>query len=284
MLDLRVSFDSLSGYSVFVACIGLASAFVLSLYAVSPGLPRNHPVTVRRRIAAILCVSLLAPVYVWAWSSHSGDGGEQLWRVLGWRLEGLLWAVASPLLLVLMAYLGPIVQLLSEGENPFDVSQERSDISARNYIVAPFCEEFVFRACMVPLLLPHLGVFWTILLCPLFFGVAHLHHFFEWLWNGDTSIVEAVVGLIAQVGYTSIFGMFSAFLFVRTGHLVSPVLAHALCNMLGLPPVDRLMKHPHRVALATLYVVGLLTFILLLAPMTEPTWFRGASSLQEGPS
>ena len=278
-MDLRVSFGGLSGYSVATACMGLASAFVLSLYAVSAGLPRNHPVTVKRRIAAIVCVCLAAPiyVYVWAWSSRRSSGeeeGEQLWRVLGWRREGLLWAVVSPLALVLLAYLGPIVHLVSVGENPFStVSQERADIGLRNYVVAPFSEEFVFRACMLPLLLPQLGQLWTVLLCPLFFGVAHLHHFFEWLHNRDSSLTDVVLCLLGQVGYTSLFGMFSAFLFVRTGHLVSPVLAHSLCNMLGLPPLDELSSHSHPRLMFALYVVGVSTFVLLLFPLTEPTLF-----------
>ena len=228
-------------------------------------------------MSAIFCVCVAAPLYVWAWSSHGKQrdhGVESLWRVLGFKTEGLVLATLCPLVLVLLAYLGPLVHLLSIGENLFgNLSEDRIDISVRNYIVAPFSEEFIFRACMLPFLLPHLGHFWTILLCPLFFGIAHLHHFFEWLRDRDTSITEAVLGLFGQVGYTSLFGVFSAFLFVRTGHLVSPVLAHSLCNMFGLPPVDLLAIHAHPVAMAALYIVGLVAFIVLLFPLTEPSWF-----------
>jgi len=34
----------------------------------------------------------------------------------------------------------------------------------------PFTEEFVFRACMLPVLVPSLGENLSLLLCPLFFG------------------------------------------------------------------------------------------------------------------
>jgi len=34
----------------------------------------------------------------------------------------------------------------------------------------PFTEEFVFRACMLPVLVPSLGENWSLFLCPLFFG------------------------------------------------------------------------------------------------------------------
>lgn len=36
---------------------------------------------------------------------------------------------------------------------------------------APLSEEFVFRACMLPLLVPSLGEGWAIFICPLLFGV-----------------------------------------------------------------------------------------------------------------
>ena len=272
-MDLRVSFVGLSGYRVFAACLGLASAFVLSLYAVSAGLPRNHPVTVRRRILVTCGVCLAAPVYVWGLSSSEGEG-EPLWRVLGVKQEGLLWALVCPATLILLAYLGPLVHYISLGERPFvAVTRERADINLRNYVVAPFAEEFVFRACLMPFLLPSLGLLKTVLLCPLFFGVAHLHHILEWLYDGTTPLGPVLIGLVLQVGYTSIFGMFSAFLFVRTGHLVSPVLAHSLCNLLGLPPLEEVTSHPYPLTLFSLYLLGLTAFIFLLFPLTDPSWF-----------
>ena len=268
-----VSFRELSGYSVFAACFGLASLFVLSLYAVSAGLPRNHPVTVRRRILAIACVCSAAPAYVWAWSSREGDG-EPLLRVLGVKREGILWAVICPLLLVSLAYLGTLVHYASLGQNPFsDLFAERWDIAFRNFVAAPFAEEFVFRACLVPVLAPSLGELWTILLCPLFFGLAHLHHIVEWAQNGGETLTNVLVGLLVQVGYTSLFGMFSAFLFVRSGHLVSPVLAHSYCNLLGLPVLDGIPSHPRPWTILAVYVIGLVTFVLLLFPLTSPTLF-----------
>ena len=272
----RVSFGHLSGAAVFAACFGLASIFVLSLYAVSAGLPRNHPVTVRRRITAIAFVCLAAPAYVWAWSSPDSSSGEPLLRVLGVKREGLLWAVVCPLLLVSLAYLGPLVHYASIGHNPLSelFPGERPDINLRNFVAAPFAEELVFRACLVPLLTPLLGDFWTVLLCPLFFGLAHVHHVLEWARHDDgETLTDVLIGVLAQVVYTSVFGMFSAFLFVRSGHLVSPVLAHSYCNMLGLPPLDAIPSHSRPRSMFALYVVGLVTFVLLLFPMTSPELF-----------
>lgn len=41
----------------------------------------------------------------------------------------------------------------------------------RNQIIAPFTEELVFRACMLPMLVPCTGLGPAIFTCPLFFGV-----------------------------------------------------------------------------------------------------------------
>ena len=39
------------------------------------------------------------------------------------------------------------------------------------FFQAPFSEEFIFRACMLPLLVPCFGTSLSVFLCPLFFGV-----------------------------------------------------------------------------------------------------------------
>ncbi|KAK6139920.1 hypothetical protein DH2020_026296 [Rehmannia glutinosa] len=44
-----------------------------------------------------------------------------------------------------------------------------------------------------------------------------------------------VVGL--QLGYTVIFGAYASFLFVRSGHLTAPLVAHIFCNFMGLPVI-----------------------------------------------
>lgn len=54
----------------------------------------------------------------------------------------------------------------------------------RNHVVAPLSEEFTFRACMMPLLLQTFPPLRAILITPLFFGIAHLHHIIERYKNG----------------------------------------------------------------------------------------------------
>ena len=49
-----------------------------------------------------------------------------------------------------------------------------------------------------------------------------------------------------QSTYTTIFGMYSAFLFIRTGHIAAPVVAHGFCNFMGFPDFNELLNHPPR--------------------------------------
>ena len=104
----------------------------------------------------------------------------------------------------------------------------------RNHVVAPFSEEFTFRACMVPVLLGYYSHFYAILISPLFFGVAHFHHMVERIRKGQDIMTSFLVSMF-QFTYTTIFGMYSAFLFVKTGHFAAPFIVHAYCNFMGFP-------------------------------------------------
>lgn len=50
---------------------------------------------------------------------------------------------------------------------------------------------------------------------------------------------------VFQLAYTSIFGFHAAFLFLRTGSAVPPILAHIFCNIMGFPrPADAVHRRP----------------------------------------
>ena len=78
----------------------------------------------------------------------------------------------------------------------------------------------------------------TILVCPLYFGIAHVHHFYEFtLTHPHTPLVPALLRSLIQFGYTTVFGWFAAFVFIRTGSLWAVILTHTFCNWAGLPRV-----------------------------------------------
>lgn len=165
----------------------------------------------------------------------------------------------------------------------------------RNHIVAPLSEEFTFRACMMPLLLQSFQPITAVLLTPMFFGVAHLHHMIERLRSGMELKTALVISgkfllfhlcysnkknhcfiLVFQLVYTGIFGMYSAFLFAKTGHFIAPFIVHAFCNHMGFPDIQDLINQPDKKKhlFIGFYVLGLISWIVLLPIVTEPKWYH----------
>lgn len=101
----------------------------------------------------------------------------------------------------------------------------------------PLTEEMLFRSASVPLLLcARMSLTQTIFLSPLIFGLAHVHHFYEFrLAHPRVPLVAAVARSVLQLAYTSLFGGYATFLFLRSGSLLAIVLVHAFCNSMGLP-------------------------------------------------
>lgn len=78
----------------------------------------------------------------------------------------------------------------------------------------------------------------TIFLSPLVFGLAHLHHFYEFrVTNPGVSIIAAVARSVLQFSYTYLFGIYATFIFLRTGSLLAVIVVHSFCNTMGLPRV-----------------------------------------------
>ena len=50
---------------------------------------------------------------------------------------------------------------------------------------------------------------------------------------------------VFQLGYTTLFGWFAAYLFVRTGSVLPPLVPHVFCNVMGIYlPSTALARHP----------------------------------------
>ncbi|XP_020258943.1 CAAX prenyl protease 2-like [Asparagus officinalis] len=98
-------------------------------------------------------------------------------------------SLVFPLLLTLLVYSGSLALefwlvisgrrgLKSFGEWVYGMLY--NVMAWRNYVVAPFTDELVFRACMIPLLLcSGFNRYNIIFLSPVFFSLAHLNHFLE---------------------------------------------------------------------------------------------------------
>ena len=141
-------------------------------------------------------------------------------------------------------------------------------------MVAPFSEEFTFRACMVPVLLGYYTPQQAIIISPLFFGVAHFHHMVERIRKGQDVFTSFLVSVF-QFTYTTVFGMYSALLFVKTGHFAAPFLVHAYCNFMGFPDFGEVLNSEprKRMLLVTMFVTGAISFYLLLDWFTATDWY-----------
>ncbi|XP_066202044.1 CAAX prenyl protease 2 isoform X1 [Saccopteryx leptura] len=273
--------------SVF-SCLSLACSYVGSLYVWKSELPRDHPAVIKRRFTSVLVVSSLSPLCVLLWRELTGiQPGTPLLTLMGFRLEGIFPAALLPLLLTMILFLGPLMQLSMDCS--YDLTNGLKVVLAprswarcltdmrwlRNQVIAPLTEELVFRACMLPMLAPCTGLGPAVFTCPLFFGVAHFHHIFEQLRFSQSSVGSIFLSADSpspafQFSYTAVFGAYTAFLFIRTGHLIGPVLCHSFCNYMGFPAVCAALEHPQRRPLLAGYALGVGLFLLLLQPLTDP--------------
>lgn len=98
-------------------------------------------------------------------------------------------------------------------------------------------EELLFRSAAVPLLVgAGMSLGSIVFLTPIIFGLAHIHHFYEFrLTHPHVSIFAAVARSLLQLTYTTLFGAYATFVFIRTGSLLSIIIVHAFCNAMGLP-------------------------------------------------
>ncbi|RUS17468.1 CAAX protease self-immunity-domain-containing protein [Endogone sp. FLAS-F59071] len=164
-----------------------------------------------------------------------------------------------------------------------DVIKEiTSLVGLRNFIVAPITEEFIFRACIVSTL--YLGGFSTlaiILISPLYFGIAHVHHGWEiYHTYGETSyaLKQALFTMGFQFLYTSLFGWYATYSFMRTGLLLPVILQHAFCNVMGFPDMSNVKRHPGwaRIVIWTSLVLGAVGFTWTWFSLLNPKLFGGS--------
>lgn len=251
----------------------LAAQFVLSLYVCTPrGRPpnRDDPAVVKARFVRVGVASIIAPFVSILAAALPGDTepcmpDASLLQWFGlWAPERVGAAVFAPLLLTVILFLGPLVMAwIEECDTPWQlrlrqmVHAHRDVRSLRNLLIGPLAEEWVFRACMCSLLYgAGIRDGTNVFISGTLFGLAHVHHVY------DAGASLAVVGV--QFTYTSLFGAYSSYLFLRTGLIYGPFLAHSFCNSQGLPRFGDVPGHPHQRVLTAAFLLGLGSFITLV--------------------
>jgi prenyl protein peptidase len=210
----------------------------------SPTIHRDAPSVIRARIRAITLACIfcsLIVIYVITQYDHA-DVQETLHMLGWWPIE--LVAIGKTLLLCSILFAGPLFEgAIAEGRlgdwvrGVYIRETLASWTGWRNMVAGPVTEELVFRSLIIPLhLMAHIAPTRIVFVTPLYFGIAHIHHFYEFkLTHPEFPLLPSVLRTVFQFTYTSLFGFFAAFVFLRTGSVYAAIAAHCFCNWMGLP-------------------------------------------------
>ena len=259
-----------------IASFGMCAAYVGCLYVCAShqtkngrrGPDRDDPSVIKERFARVGVACLIGPAIAFAAVAIPSSSTCSLtvsplqwFGLVAADVRTLLLATFLPLVLTMVLFIGPLFMAYLDRDPSQGVlsmiSESLSELSdlktVRNLVVGPISEEWVFRACMCPLLhAAGLGDGSAVFVSGGIFGLAHVHHVFD--------AGTPWIGVAVQFTYTSLFGAYSSYLFLRTGVLYGAVLAHAFCNCMGLPNFGAALKDR---TIGVAFVVGLSSFAAL---------------------
>lgn len=210
---------------------------------------RDAPQVIIARIASVFCVAVANEQYV-----------QYRFRDL-FPLEyenTYLKSSITSAMLTLLLYTGHLAVHLPNYYRAIRSIRPRqprqSDILAmRDFFISPIIEEVVFRR--------QSDLFWACqsrtkrILCPAaLFSLAHGHHVLQY----GSAIV------LLQMSYTMFFGVYASILYIHTNHLIAPIIAHCICNLLGLPDFQGIAKHKRSLVISIGYVASVAVFVYIV--------------------
>ncbi|KAK1088809.1 CAAX prenyl protease [Friedmanniomyces endolithicus] len=239
-------------------CAALYTLVYVAPFYLSPTLrstplqSRDAPAVIRARVRAVALSCLFSTVVtVYVLAIHGQKSPPDIARLLGfWPIDPV--DLARVLGLVAILFAGPLYEtsIVNSAWRQLSISTLKAGlydnwIGYRNLVVAPASEELVFRSLTISLsLLAKVNPSRIVFITPLIFGLAHVHHLVEFLQSrtppGHRSPplpvwINGLVRTLFQFTYTSLFGFFAAFVYLRTGNVYAVTLAHTFCNWMGVP-------------------------------------------------
>ncbi|KAF2491531.1 CaaX prenyl proteinase Rce1 [Lophium mytilinum] len=241
-----ISPGTAAALSVLFTLIYVVPFYLSKATRPSPQLSRDAPSSIRARIRAVtLSCFLSAILTIYVILDWSAVTPSEALKLLGWWPISVV-DITKTLLLVSILFAGPLFEagIVDGGwkdwvRGTYVLQTLRSWIGYRNFVAGPISEEIIWRSLIIPIhILANVSTTKIIFVTPLYFGIAHVHHYYEFrLTHPHTSMLPALMRSLFQFTYTSLFGFFAAFVFLRTGNVYSIVLAHTFCNWQGLPRV-----------------------------------------------
>ncbi|KAL2393493.1 putative CAAX prenyl protease 2 [Exophiala dermatitidis] len=223
----------------------------------SPTLNRDAPSVIRARVRTVTgaCIAASAATLYLLVVTAKLTAVDALHLLGWWPIRPI--DVAKCCALTLLLYIGPLFEKIFIERDLDDFHRGRKIVESlsswqgyRNYVAGPITEEIIFRSVLVPLhLLAKLSPTKVVFLTPFYFGIAHVHHFYEFtLTHPYTPLAPAILRTVFQFGYTTLFGWFADFIYLRSGSLYACIIIHAFCNWVGLPRfwgrVERREQYP----------------------------------------
>jgi prenyl protein peptidase len=190
--------------------------FLYSLYSEKG--PRNDEKVVKKRMEISCRNTLIYLFFLYFFGIE----------IIGFNTNTLQ-SIKLAIIPILVLFSGPILMDFDNLRKvDFDI------LFIRDVLVAPIIEELVFRVCSVSLLkTARISDFWAVVVCPLFFGFAHLHHFIE--SEKRIGFKRALIKVLVQFAYTTIFGIYMTFVLLKTRNVIGCCVGHMLCNYIGFP-------------------------------------------------
>lgn len=283
-----------------ILCLTLAVLFVGVLYLAPTSiskLDRDDPKQIYWRFQVLTVVAAICPFFVafgFVLSPKSEPiSVKTLYCSLGLLPDDFVRSLVIPTLVTLSLFLGPLMEkvfwnyregsawrvaygrgglteaLVKPAQNALD-----KPTAVRAYLFAPIVEEWVFRSCMVSILLRFgFSTSRTVLLAPLYFGVAHLHHGYRMVHQDGVPLRRAILIVFVQFAYTSLFGAYATFVFCRTHNFYAIALQHSICNYMGFPQPGWMNgAHPlnsKKTILGASYILGIGLFYFGMSTLFE---------------
>ncbi|KAM5452071.1 CAAX prenyl protease [Microsporum audouinii] len=230
--------------SILCTILYVAPLYTSKATRPGPTLSRDAPSLIKARIRAVMLSCLCCSLAAFYLIVHSGRSSplEGL-QLLGWWPIGFL-EIGKSLLLTALLFMGPLFEMgIAEGKwrswvrGRNLVETLRTWVGWRNYVAGPVTEEITFRSIITVIhLMAKMSPVRIVFLTPLYFGIAHVNHFYETkLAQPNAALTPVLIRSLFQFTYTTIFGWYATFIYLRTGSLPAVILVHSFCNYCGLP-------------------------------------------------
>lgn len=228
--------------------------------------------------ATSLYVPLLSfiPAYIEYTRICDENSGHTLMTLVGlgpsqMNLVGILSAALQGAMPIAVLFTGSIMAGMLNKGTEVKQNQRRKGIAwIRDLFASPLMEEVCFRSGLVSYLHLRRWAFSDLVLgSPVFFAISHVHHMYENVYIRGMLLSTAGIVAAFQCAYTYVFGCVAVFLFISTGSLIAPVVAHMLCNYFGFPRFGDIWRYNNARMIAAGHVCGVFGFLAMVHHMAH---------------